>query len=171
MDTIELTVYDKTTWPPGPWTDEPDKIQWPDEATGLACLMVRPSHGGWCGYVGVPAGHPLHGVDYGTVHDRLPDLSVHGGLTFSNDCDPEDHSEPKVCHIPGPGEPDDVWWLGFDCVHAGDHAPGPDPSAASLTGTLIVETNEYQLPEASNYKTREYVAAECTRLAATLATA
>ena len=29
-----------------------------------------------------------------------------------------------ICHIPDQGEPDDVWWLGFDCLHGGDLAPG-----------------------------------------------
>jgi hypothetical protein len=29
-----------------------------------------------------------------------------------------------VCHIPEPGASDRVWWLGFDCGHAGDYAPG-----------------------------------------------
>jgi hypothetical protein len=28
-----------------------------------------------------------------------------------------------VCHVPGPGEPDSVWWLGFDCAHSGDMTP------------------------------------------------
>lgn len=30
----------------------------------------------------------------------------------------------NICHVPAEGEPDDVWWFGFDCSHAGDVAPG-----------------------------------------------
>ena len=49
---------------------------------------------------------------------------MHGGLTFADRCMeglPEDQG---VCHIPAPGRPADVWWLGFDCGHAFDLSPG-----------------------------------------------
>lgn len=73
-------------WPSGPWDDEPDKAQWQDQATGFACLAVRSSHSGhWCGYVGVPQSHPTFGKNYDDV-----DVQVHGGLTFSAQCN--DHS-------------------------------------------------------------------------------
>lgn len=86
MDTREWTTVDKAKWGPGPWMSEPDKRQWPDEATGLPCLMVRnPGGGNWCGYVGVPATHPLHGKHYDA---NGVDVRVHGGLTFSEACTP-----------------------------------------------------------------------------------
>lgn len=50
--------------PEGPWTDEPDKAQWIDEATGLDCLIVRNGMGTLCGYVGVDEDHPFFGVGY-----------------------------------------------------------------------------------------------------------
>jgi hypothetical protein len=75
--------------------------------------MVRSSLGNWCGYVAVPPGHPAHGKHYDNV-----DVDAHGGLTFSGAC------EGQICHVPKPGEPDDVWWLGFDCAHGGDVVPG-----------------------------------------------
>lgn len=83
---------------PGPWQNEPDKVQWVDWETGLDCLIKRhPSGGHLCGYVGVPAGHPLHQRDYSTcVKDcgedycsHSPDslLDAHGGITFADGCD------------------------------------------------------------------------------------
>jgi hypothetical protein len=114
------TTHDKTDWGDGPWQTEPDKVQWKDEATGFPCLVVRNRGGAWCGYVGVPPGHPYFEVEYGDVpYDRA---DVHGCLTFSDHCHegPEDSS---ICHVPDPGEPDNVWWLGFDCAHSGDLSP------------------------------------------------
>jgi hypothetical protein len=103
---------------PGPWHDEPDKVQWVH--ADLDCLMVRSHHGNWCGYVGVPPGHAFHGRDYGGLDEMI---EVHGGLTFADSCNedaPEGHG---ICHIPEPGRPADVWWFGFDCNHAFDVAP------------------------------------------------
>jgi hypothetical protein len=57
--------------PAGEWDNEPDKIQWLDEDTGLDCLMVRNHFGSWCGYVGVTEGHPLFGVGYDTENPVL----------------------------------------------------------------------------------------------------
>lgn len=120
MEMIEYRdVIDKSAWGTGPWSDEPDKMQWPDEATGLPCLIVRNRYGALCGYVGVPSGHPWHGRGYDDVT-----ADVHGGLTFAGPCSPEEDETSGICHIPAVGEPDDVWWLGFDCAHAFDATPG-----------------------------------------------
>ena len=54
----------KEKWRPGPWTVEPEKIQWQDETTKLPCLIVRNGMGALCGYVGVDASHPLYRVKY-----------------------------------------------------------------------------------------------------------
>lgn len=101
----------------GPWHDEPDKAHWVDEATGLDCLIVRNHLGALCGYVGVPPAHPWHGKDYDDVY-----VDVHGGLTYADRC--QEDEEHGICHLPEPGRPDDVWWLGFDCAHSGDLVPG-----------------------------------------------
>ncbi len=90
--------------PPGPWHDEPDRVEF--EHAGFACLLLRSGTGAWCGYVAAPPGHPWHGQQYGAV-----DASVHGGLTYSERC------QGRICHVAKPGESDDVWWLGFDCNH------------------------------------------------------
>lgn len=118
MKHVEYRTYDRSQWPSGPWDGEPDKVQWPDPITGLPCLAVRNHQGAWCGYVGVPPGHSLHGKPYNKV-----DVEVHGGLTFSDACNPAETPERGICHVPDEGEADDVWWFGFDCNHAWDDSP------------------------------------------------
>lgn len=123
METKEWKdLNDRSGWPSGEWDNEPDKMQWPDEATGLPCLIVRNRSGALCGYVGVPNGHPWYDVYYGDI-EPYPD--VHGGLTFTDKCHPRPEGDPGgICHIVDQGEPDDVWWLGFDCLHYRDTSPG-----------------------------------------------
>jgi hypothetical protein len=213
METLEYRLTDKSAWTPGPWSDEPDKMQFRDEATGLPCLIVRNHGGALCGYVGVDPSHPWHGKSYSDAigecgaecsdenhysHRIESVINVHGGLTFSDGC--SDHSRerwdewrsarprweaeaeqyPKgdaaqrlrewagtfddyeawrarregtgICHRPAAGEPDRVWWFGFDCAHAGDISPGYD----SILGRSWPE---------STYKTIEYVKAQIADLA------
>lgn len=102
---------DRANWGPGPWDNEPDRLEW--RHNGTPCLMVRNRFGVWCGYAAVPPGHPLYGVPY----QALSRIEVHGQLTYSDMC------QGDVCHVPAPGEPDDVWWLGFDCGHVFDRMP------------------------------------------------
>jgi len=128
------STVDKSAWPPGPWTAEPDKIQWVDPATGLDCLIVRNPLGALCGYAGVPAEHPWHGKAYDEQVIESPDpdgwggsigdiVTVHGGLTYSEGCQEGDDESVGVCHVPAPGRPDDVHWFGFDCAHWRDLTP------------------------------------------------
>lgn len=149
----------------GPWDNEPDKAQWIDEATGLDCLMVRNPFGALCGYVGVQPGHPWHGQDY-TV---LPDVDVHGGLTFADSCQEGAEDGPGICHVPEPGRPANVWWLGFDCAHYMDLAPGMLEHEASKLKSLE-DLQAYMMAEAMSpygktYRTFEYVQSECASLA------
>jgi hypothetical protein len=104
-------ALDKSAWGPGPWQDEPDRVDFVH--AGFACFAKRGPAGSWCGYVGVPSDHPAYGKEYDDV-----DVDVHGGLTYSDRCQGE------LCHIPEPGMPDDVWWFGFDCAHLLDLSPG-----------------------------------------------
>lgn len=108
MEIRTYTTEDKTDWPDGPWKDEPDKVQWPDESTGLPCLIVRNDCGAWCGYVGVPDSHPLFGVGYDDAHDRNDAISVHHGLTFASSCQIGRPEAEGVCHVPAPGESDNL---------------------------------------------------------------
>lgn len=161
---------DRAKWPSGPWDGEPDKVQWKDEATGLVCLANRhPRSGNWCGYVGVPPGHRLHGVGYEDVRitppegteDNWPD--VHGGLTFSDKCSESDAPCRGICHIPAPGDPDDVWWLGFDCAHSGDASPDDYRREQEANGAYPWGVGD------KTYKSLGYVKAECRSLAAQIA--
>jgi hypothetical protein len=115
---------------------------------GLPCLMIQAAeHGHWCGYVGVPPGHPLHGHHYDVVNDHL---NVHGGMTYSGRC------QGHICHEPRPGEADDVWWLGFDFAHAGD---------------LLYDDGRYQpRRRGDHYWTKAEVTKEVRRAAQDLAT-
>ena len=154
METRELRWINKTNWPAGPWHDEPDKVQWPDPGTGLPCLAKRhPEQGFWCGYVGVPPGHPCHGKDCNDV-----DVEVHGGLTYAAPCD-ESADGRGICHVAGLGEPVHVWWLGFDCAHACDYSPAPRP------WTL----RQGCKPFGEEYRDLGYVQDQCRQLAAQLA--
>ena len=163
---------DKTAWPDGPWQNEIDKAQWVDEETGLDCLIVRNRVGGLCGYVGVGPEHPWYGKDYSTCtldehcvdedgyptiwcsHTPEGQVSVHGGLTYSDFCMTNAPESEGICHIPLEGRPENIYWLGFDCVHFGDRMP-----------TL---PNEYTTG-AERYRTEEYVQEQCASLAKQLA--
>jgi hypothetical protein len=156
METFTYSTVDKSTWGPGPWQDEPDKLQFEDPDTGLPCLIVRSPSGALCGYVGVTEGHPFYGVDYS---DLPPiDLPVRGGVTFSDFCQ-EGAEEHGICHRPSKGEPDRVWWLGFDFAHGGDCCP-------AMNAKIRYAMSHYRCGE--RYWTVKEVAEECRDLAAVL---
>lgn len=113
MEAIEYRTMDKDGWGPGPWRDEPDKLQY--ELDGMPCLIKRNRMGALCGYVGVTEGHPFFGKGCDDC-----DVRVHGGLTYADFRQDGDEAR-AICHVPG--EPDRVWWLGFDCSHAWDLCP------------------------------------------------
>lgn len=177
MNKIEYHSLDKSDWAKGPWQDEPDKVQWYDETTDLPCLIVRGPHGALCGYVGVRPGHPWHGQHYDDVGltgakpdtydpDWYPD--AHGGLTFAGPCQPHEKPEEGICHIPREGDTDDIWWLGFDCAHAGDKSGMawevhyPDELKADLAAIKA----RYPGVRDDVYRDIAYVTAEVTKLAA-----
>ena len=117
---MKSTTIDKSAWPRGPWDDECDRDSWTDEATGLPCIIKRhPRSGHWCGYVGLPAGHPWRDLPLATDGGGP---EVHWGVTYQGDCDGDPIN--GVCHVAEPGHPDDVQWIGFDCAHSGDLSPG-----------------------------------------------
>lgn len=110
---IAAFKVDRTGWAAGDWDGEPDRVDF--HHAGFACLMLRNTHSGhWCGYVGVPSTHPAYGGKYMDT-----DIDVHGGLTYGEKCDGA-----HICHVAQPGESDDLFWLGFDCNHGCDLAPG-----------------------------------------------
>lgn len=142
-------LVDRAKWAPGPWDGEPDKVQWSDMTSGLPCLIVRNELGALCGYVGLPPSHPFYEVGYSNIPSSA--ASVHGGLTFSDHCDPGC----KICHITEPGDPDPVWWLGFDCAHAGDDVPG----------MAAYGFNMGRMFPGESYKNMKYVREQCENLA------
>jgi hypothetical protein len=112
MNEVKSSHIDRQAagWGSGPWDDEPDRIDWVDEKTGLKCRIVRQeAHGYLCGYVGVPVGHVLHCV---YKDDLNVQPKVHGGLYFSNYWEYDD----------SPGH-DETWWFGFECGWMLDESP------------------------------------------------
>lgn len=107
--------YSSVPWGPGPWDEEPDKVVWHTPELPFALMVCRNTFGALCGYVGVGPAHPLYRTRYQEVDEHF---DCHGGLTFSDAC------EPPICHQAPPGQPDHVWWFGFDCAHFGDDYPG-----------------------------------------------
>ena len=167
MNVTTYTTIDKTEWGPGEWQAEPDKISWTDETTGLPCLIVRNRGGALCGYVGVAPGHPWHGIGYDEhvgpscdaewCYEHTPNgfASAHGGLTYASGCQHGAAEDSGICHIPEPGQSDNVWWFGFDTAHNGDLCPAHLKYGARIAW--------------ETYKTVAYVTAEVARLAVQIA--
>lgn len=136
---------DRTGWPSGPWDGEPDRVDFVH--AGFACFVKRGPMGAWCGYVGVPETHPAFGKPYDDVN-----VDVHGGLTYADRCSGE------LCHVPQPGTPDNVWWLGFDCAHCHD-----------ITPATMKYRSQFPASYEEAYRDLSYVRAETERLADQLA--
>ena len=111
-----MSAIDKSTWGPGPWQDEPDRVEW--EYAGFRCLVKRhPRFGNFCGYIALPAQHPWR------TENSAP--RCHGGITFNG----------------GPLEENDVnYWVGFDAAHLDDFSPG----SAARGGYTIREHETYR---------------------------
>lgn len=156
-EVLEHKAVDKSGWGVGPWQTEPDRIEW--EHAGLPCLATRGPSGHWCGYAAVPPSHPLHGKSYDDAA-----VDVHGGLTYGNLC------AGHICHVPKPGEPENVYWFGFDCGHSGDFAPAYG-NRYRRPGEGAYDHEEAQRLQAINwsaadvYRTLDYVQAETNHLA------
>lgn len=134
----------RSEWGSGPWENEPDADQF--EYLGYPCLALRhPTLGHWCGYVGVPEGHPLYALDYNAAGGIVEyHFDVHGGVTYS-----------------GPRGEMTHWFFGFDCGHALDYAPGLGAIGRSLG---------FRHPEKWEiYRDLEYVRGQCRQLAEQLA--
>ena len=159
------------------------------EYKGYRCVIVFNDRGIRCGYVGLPKGHALYGKGFGSqlkatykdIGEELgkrsplqafylwgsdPDnrvelemyFNVHGGVTYASD-----GKESKY-----PVE-SDLWWIGFDCGHAGD-APdldlveklwGDDPKIRQRLDF------EYEYPlhfDDDVLRSNEYVQQECRSL-------
>lgn len=76
---------------------------------GLRCrIHLNDYLGTFCGYVGLPRGHP----GWGKCEDL--EVEVHGSLTFAQRGGGKSEEE----------WPDKtLWWVGFDYAHVGDYFP------------------------------------------------
>lgn len=139
----------RTEWGAGPWDHEADLYRLHNR--GYSCLIARSDSGALCGYLAVPPGHLWHGVGYSEL-----DVEVHGGLTYSG----RGEAGTLIRDALAPAEPDDSWWLGFDCMHGFDLVPRMDVTARSLGiarpdfSTLLI-----------NYKDIGYVSRQLDKLA------
>jgi hypothetical protein len=142
---------------PGEWIDELDRLEFVH--AGFQCLLVRnPTLFHWCGYVGIPPGHPHFGKDYDDIDDTV--LEVHGGVTYADSC------RGAVCHIPKLGEEENLFWIGFDCAHAGDLVPGMNMNLSEIH-KLMPETltNNVVDIKAERYRSQYWVIEETKELA------
>ena len=157
MKTIEYRFLDKSEWGDGPWQSEPDKIQWPDERTGLPCLILRhPKHGGLCGYVGVAEGHPYFGMDAETINSRVMSAQV---IDYADLCS-DDGDQHGICHVVEDGENDRVWWMGFSCAFSwGSLLP-------LYTAPALINAGAPAPPKSYHYRSVPYVRQQVTLLAA-----
>ncbi|MFA5166872.1 MAG: hypothetical protein WC449_06305 [Candidatus Paceibacterota bacterium] len=70
------------------------------------------SHGWGNGYVAIPPGHPLFGMDYNDLNDAI---NIHGGLTYGEIYDHEDFETLNRPDLEG------HWIFGFDTCHYADN--------------------------------------------------
>lgn len=99
--------------------------EWTTEA-GLPAVAKLTPWGTFNGYIAVPEGHPLYGVDttdtwgWGNeLADRV-NCAAHGSTTYA---------DLGLNNISGTGATANTataWWLGFDCAHHGDFSPVTD---------------------------------------------
>jgi hypothetical protein len=116
------TYIDKSAWGPGPWDGEPDRVFWVHN--GLVCMVLRGPMGSFCGYVGVPSGHSMHGLKDDETSQWPFFDQPHGGLTWLGEL-PGDNVV-FLCDLAAAGHPLEYasyWYFGFDCAHAGDTSP------------------------------------------------
>ena len=122
----------------------------PFASSGLRCLVRRNREmGNLCGYVGVPKGSVLYGVDYDQPlcghkshmnHTLVSMVPAHGGLTWA-----------------GKFRKDGPWYFGFDCAHYYDFVPYADSLLPLARNTNAV------------YRDMKYVSSVCRELAGAIA--
>ena len=113
--------------------------EWTTEA-GLPAVAKLTPWGTFNGYIAVPEGHPLHGVDTTDIFgddnalaDRV-NRAAHGGTTYAG---------PGLSGISGATDnTETAWWLGFDCAHHGDFSPVLDLHMFELRDTYPDRTAE-----------------------------
>lgn len=99
--------------------------------------------------------------DDNKIYDHSPGglLAVHGGLTYADFCD----DGGKICHVPLEGEPEKVWWFGFDCAHAWDLSPRMEAFQKTVVPELGVLLSRAHRSDV--YRDVDYVTKEVQQLA------
>ncbi|MDY0301492.1 MAG: hypothetical protein RBQ99_07915 [Trichlorobacter sp.] len=153
---------------------------------GLRCVGLALTHGHRCGYVGVPRGHVLYGIEYSaTLPDAVSfvteeimenaDLSHRGSIpVFYAALTGEMNRLDVVVDVHGSltysdgGEgtlypvPDNaLWWFGFGCAHAGD---GKDFSIMDEK-TKEMYSSGFRYYSEGLIRSKEYVMQHCKLLA------
>lgn len=108
-------------------------------AVGYEAEVLATPMGHRCGYVTVPAGHPLEGKGYNDIDAAI---DVHGGLTYSAGAT-----------------------FGFDCAHLGDKR---DVNIMSEEYRKIYAEHPYLTMGEDVVRTLDFCVNECERLAAQL---
>jgi len=151
-------------------------IELEGQESGLDFQVVAQSVGHRCGYVRIPEGHPLFGLDYndkapGLTKSDLKHLEIGKRGPIALFIEAMDDSDTvrvetlfdvhgSLTYADSRNGEDGTWWLGFDCMHLGD-AKDPDlMSAESLAHT-------YHSPWDADavVRSKDYVEAECRSLA------
>lgn len=112
---IFIEFFDKTNFPKGSWSKEPDFCSW--QSYGFSCLAIRDMKlGMWRGLVGLKNTHPFSEK---SVEEILKvkngmDLfiDIYGGIASAGRL-PVKHKE----HGQG------LWWLGIETSNGGDLIP------------------------------------------------
>lgn len=141
----------------GPWDEEPDEVRFVEEVTGYTCIIRRGWRGGLCGYVELPAGHPLVGhVRHNADFERKCRRRCANSWPIITRDDPRSLVEViDSLEVPGIVTFAEQWnrysWcIGFGHSHLWDGLPG------SELGTY---------PSAACYANIEQVGRECAALA------
>jgi hypothetical protein len=147
---------------------------------GLRAVVIAHRHR--CGYVGVPQGHPLFGVDYSTdmkllrlyaatavLGKKSPVLALTCGvhapdgetITASPEVIFDVHGGLTYAKAsPAYPVPSNLWWFGYDCGHLGD-LPIPENVSESER-----ELNErFPVDRDGVIRSLDYCIAECESLA------
>lgn len=100
--------------------------------------------------------------------ERIAGMDIHGGLTYAAGC------KGDICHISEEGEPDNVWWFGFDCAHAFDLCPEMEVHRKQIAHLMPRHSPEMEAAMDAHhmrdvYRDVPYVMAECASLAKQLA--
>ena len=107
---------------------------------------------------------------YRVPHERIHSLKEYTirrlkrGITYADEC------AGNICHVPREGEPEHVWWFGFDCGHVGDFSPemdDPESDHNQKMDALYPDWNARHAAYSANkvYRDIDYVKAETERLA------